>query len=77
MRLIGGNGVVAIADLYVTAWGITLLRCCWKHKDGRDQMGLPCNGILFQSDSDAHRFQQAALAAMRELAKKILEEPAK
>jgi hypothetical protein len=76
MRLINGNGIIAIADLQVTAWGVTLLRCFWKRENGRDRIRLPCNGIAFQSDGDAHRFQQAALAAMRMVAKKMLEEPA-
>jgi len=60
----------------VTSWGITLRRCFWKRKNGRDRIGLPCNGIGFQSDGDAYRFQQEALAAMRAVAKQMLEEPA-
>jgi hypothetical protein len=76
MRLINGNGIIAIADLQVTAWAVTLLRCFWKRENGRDRIGLPCDGIMFQSDGDAYRFHQAALGAMRELAHKMLEEPA-
>jgi len=73
LRLIDGNGIIAIADLQVAAWGVTLLRCFWKReKNGRDRIGLPCNGFVFQNDGDAYRFQHAALAAMRTAAKKIL-----
>jgi len=52
MRLISGNGIIAIADLQVAAWGVTLLRCFWKRERGRDRVGLPCNGITFHSDGD-------------------------
>ena len=76
LRLIDGNGIIAIADLQVTAWGVTLLRCFWRPENGRDRIGLPCNGIVFQNDGDAYQFQHAALAAMRIAAKKILEDPA-
>jgi len=73
LRLIGGNGIVAIADLWVTAWNVTLLRCFWKREYGRDRIGLPCNGIVFHSESDAYRFQRVALAAMRAAAEKLVE----
>jgi hypothetical protein len=76
MRLISGNGIIAIADLQVAAWGVTLLRCFWKRERGRDRVGLPCNGITFHSDGDAYRFQQAALTAMRAVASQMLEGPA-
>jgi hypothetical protein len=76
IRLINGNNIVAIADLQVTAWGITLRRCFWKRGNGRDRIGLRCNGIGFQSGDDAYRLQQETLAAMRAVAKQMLEEPA-
>ena len=76
LRLIGGNGTVAIADLKVDHWGVTLRRCHWKRENGHDRIGLPCNGIAFLNDGDAYRFQQAALAAMRAVARKMLGAPA-
>jgi hypothetical protein len=76
MHLISGHRIVAIADLRVGAWSVTLRRCYWKRENGHDRVGLPCNAISFHSDGDAHRFQQAAQAAMRELAKKLLEDSA-
>ena len=74
LHLIGGNGIVAIADLQVIHWGATLLRCFWKRENGRDRIALP--GITLRSEDDAYRFQQAALGAMRAVAEKMLEDPA-
>jgi hypothetical protein len=76
MKLIGANGIVAVADLQVAAWRVTLLRCFWKREHGRDRIGLPCNGIRFENASNDFQFQRAAFTAMRELAKKILEDSA-
>jgi hypothetical protein len=76
VHLISGNGIIAIADPQVPAWNITLQRCRWRRQKGRDRVGLPCNGIVFQSDGDAYRFQQVALTAMRTVARRMLEGPA-
>ena len=76
LRLINGNGIIAIADLQVPAWGVTLMRCYWKRENGRDRVMLPGKCIAFHSDRDAYRFQLAALDAMRAAAKQMLEEPA-
>jgi hypothetical protein len=74
LRVIGGgNGIIAIADLQVTGWGVTLLRCRWRRENGHDRLGLPCDGISFRNAADAWHFQLAALAAMRAALAKMLE----
>ena len=76
LRLIGGNGIVAIADLQIVAWRFCFRRCIWRKRGGREWIELPCDCGQFWNHGDARRFQEAALAAMRMLANKLLEAPA-
>jgi hypothetical protein len=73
LRLIGGNDIVAIADLQIVQWRFRFRRCIWRKRGNREWVDLPCDCGSWWNHGDARRFQEAALAAMRAIANKILE----
>jgi len=80
-RSIGKNTSVGRADLTVTKWRFTFKGCLWHREGEREWVNFPSrewtdqdgnrrfsNLGEFVNDGDARRFQEAALAAIRQIA---------
>ena len=74
LRVVGGNGIMAIVDPQMTNWRFCLRRCIWRRRNGRDWIELPCDCGQSGDHRDARRFQESALAAARKLANEMLAE---
>jgi hypothetical protein len=59
LRLIGGNGIVALVDIEITAWRLIFRGCRWrKDPEGeRVTLGL-CDDAGFSDDTVARRSKQ-------------------
>ena len=81
LRPIGKGPVKATVDIEVPPWRLAFRGCLWFQKDGKEWINLPSrawtdragnrkfsNLIEFTDRSTSERFQQAALAAVHELA---------
>ena len=74
LRLIGGNGIIGLVDITVTKWRFTFHRCRWRRHGDHEWLEFPCDCGNFDRDGDARGFQQIAMAVVRELAQKQLQE---
>jgi hypothetical protein len=72
LKIISGGGIIGIVDLKITKWRFEFRQCRWRKDGDRERIELPCDCGRFWNHGDARRFQQAALAAVRELAKQQL-----
>jgi hypothetical protein len=73
LRIIGGGGVVAIVDVEIVPWRLIFRGCRWRKDATGESVTLgACNDAGFTDGRIAERFQQAALAAIHELAREVV-----
>jgi hypothetical protein len=73
LRLVGGNGIVAIVDIEIVPWKLVFRGCRWRKDPAGERITLgACDCAGFVDVTIAQRFQIAALAAARALARKTV-----
>jgi hypothetical protein len=66
------NRILALFDLQVTAWRVTLRRCLWRQEGTRQWVELPCRAIDFWNHRDERIFQQMALDVLCQAAEQLI-----
>jgi hypothetical protein len=73
LKIVDGNGIIALVDIEIVAWRLVLRGCRWrKDAEGERITTGPCDSIGFSDDRITRRFQAAALTAVHDLARQVV-----